>query len=83
MINIKHNISFDSPCFVELLGAVPKKLESYSNASFSLRFEDFPTVYTGECVYKTIPVGWERKPDSSSPPRPAFFICSVNLISLF
>lgn len=60
-------------CAIEVLTAVPRRIESPSTALFTV--QGFK--YIGRCSYLTEAVGWERKPDSATPPRPAFFHCTV------
>ena len=68
---------FKSSCYLEILASVPKKLESPFNASFVLSMPVNSYTFIGDCKYVTVAVGWERKSDSSNPPRPAFLICPV------
>jgi len=71
----------ESACSVGILAALPRTMAIASNASINILSDLVSQVLEGylvHCQFKTIPVGWERKPDSSHPLRPAFIFCPVN-----
>lgn len=73
------HVSPSSSCSLDILAALPRqRAMSAQNATISIYSTEITpeqSIYLGPCRFTSIPVGWERKPDSSHPPRPTFFHC--------
>lgn len=77
MLNTHMGI-IEPKCGIELLVVIPKKYKNQhglSHLNFTLDSRESISIL---CNYASVAVGWERKPDSSSPPRPAFFYCPIS-----
>jgi hypothetical protein len=68
-------------CAIEILSIIPKKFKTQFGASHAIVYSRNLNYFSVKCYYSSVAVGWERKPDSSSPPRPAFFYCPIYVAS--
>jgi hypothetical protein len=75
-----------SACNVEILAVFPKIIPSRGVGTLSLPNDssliDTEKGLTGNiaCEYVSVAVGWERKKDTSNPPRPAFIYCPFTVL---
>jgi len=65
-------------CAIEILTIIPKKHKfQFGESNAIIRFDNSKYVSV-KCYYVSVAVGWEKKRDSSSPPRPAFYYCPIS-----